>query len=357
MSASAPARADGRATAARCPPGRPRRARSLAGGALLLIGTLLLPLSLAALWARAELTDTDRYVAAVAPLAGNPAIQNAIVDDVTNGVMPHVRLDGLLKVVPRAERPALRRKFTRGIREFVDKQVRQVVTGRTFPEVWTGVHRTAHRALDGTLAASGDAPVTLDLSPVIERVRHQLSGNGLGIDIVRRVPPTGASIVLLNSPDVPRLRAGCQVARTGALLLPPAAALCLLAGLLLTRRRRRALICTAAGCAVACALLAAALALVRTRLLDALPATVPRPAADAYTDALTASLRSGVWTAIGAAAATVALAAAGPLAARLRRGTPSDRQPGSGRERVTPRGLPNAHDDGRRRLADERPRR
>ncbi|MFJ5679970.1 hypothetical protein [Streptomyces sp. NPDC093097] len=326
MSASAPARADGRVTEARCPPGRPRRARSLAGGALLVIGMLLLPLSLAAVWARSQLTDTDRYVAAVAPLAGNPAVQDALVHDVTDGVMPHVRLDGLLKVVPSAQRPALRRKFTRGIREFVDKQVRQVVTDRAFPALWSGVHRIAHRALDGTLASSGNGPVTLNLAPVLARVRHQLSGNGLGIDIVRHVPPTGTSIVLLKPPDVPRFRAVFQDARAGARLLPPTAALCLLTGLLLARRRRRALIYTALGCAVACALLSAALALLRTRLLEALPAAVSRPAADAYADALTASLRTGVWTAIGTAAAVIVLATAGPLTTRLRRTAPPEPQ-------------------------------
>ncbi|MCK7623817.1 hypothetical protein MUU72_12030 [Streptomyces sp. RS10V-4] len=328
MSASAPARADGRGTAAPGPPARPGRARSLAGGALLLLGTLLLPLSLAAVWARAELSDTDRYVAAVAPLAGNPAVQKAIVDDVTDGVMPHVRLDGLLKVVPRAERPALRRKFTRGIREFVGKQVREVVTGRTFPAVWATVHRTAHQSLDGALTASGSAPVTLDLTPVVERVRHQLSGNGLGIDIARRVPPTGATIVLLRPPDVPRFRAGFRAARTAALLLPPAAALCLPAGLLLVRRRRRALVRAAAGCAVACALLATALALLRARALDALPAAVSRPAADAYADALTAPLQTAVWGVAGTAVLVVLLASAGPLAARLRRPAATERRPG-----------------------------
>ncbi|MFB7635443.1 hypothetical protein ACFC0M_31445 [Streptomyces sp. NPDC056149] len=327
MSASAPAHADGREAEARCSPGRPRRARSLAGGALLVIGALLLPLSLAAVWARAELTDTDRYVATVAPLAGNPAIQDAVVHDVTNGVMPHVRLDGLLKAVPRAERPALRRKFTLGIREFVDKQVRQVVTARTFPALWTGVHRTAHRTLDGTLATSGNAPVTLDLAPVLARVRHQLTGNALGIDIVRHVPPTGTSIVLLKSPDVPHFRTGFRAARTGARLLPPAAALCLLAGLLLVRRRRRALVGTALGCALACALLSATLALLRARLLNALPTAVSRPAADAYTDALTASLRTGVWSTIGGAALVIALATAGPLTARLRHTTVPKHRP------------------------------
>ncbi|WP_181924026.1 hypothetical protein, partial [Streptomyces inhibens] len=313
MSASAPARQGGRVPEGERPPAGPRRpGRALAGGVLLLVGALLLPLSLAATWARAELTETDSYVAAVAPLAGNAAVQKAVVDDVTDGVMAHVRLDGLLKAVPRAERPAVRRHFTRGIREFVGKQVRQVVTGRGFPAMWNGVHRTAHRTLDGTLTASGDAAVTLDLTPVVERVKHQLSHNGMGLDILRRVPRAGVEIVLLKAPDVPRIRAVYDVVGTGAMLLPPAAALCLGGGLLLARRRRRALICTGAGCAAAAALLAALLALVRGRTLDALPAMVSRPAAGAYADALTDPLRTGVWLVAGAGTLTAALAAAGP---------------------------------------------
>ncbi|WP_327688852.1 hypothetical protein [Streptomyces tubercidicus] len=332
MSASAPVRPGGRVTAGRRSPRGPRwRVRGLAGGVLLLVGALLLPLGLAALWARAELTETDRYVAAVAPLAGNTAVQEAVVDDVTDGVMAHIRLDGLLKAVPRAERPAVRRHFTRGIRQFVAKQVRQVVTGRGFPAVWNGVHRTAHRTLDGRLAASGRSAVTLDLTPVVERVRRQLSHNGMGLDLLRRVPRAGVEVVLLKAPDVPRIRSVYEVVRTGALLLPPTAAVCLTGGLLLARRRRRALIWAGLGCAAAAGLLAAALALARSRTLDALPAMVSRPAAGAYADALTGPLRTGVWLLIGAGTLTAALAAAGPSAVRAMRARRLAARTGTGR--------------------------
>ena len=69
MSASAPVRLRGRvAEAARQPePPRRRPGRALGACALLLIGTLLLPLSLATVWARSELTDTP--TALVADLA------------------------------------------------------------------------------------------------------------------------------------------------------------------------------------------------------------------------------------------------------------------------------------------------
>ncbi|MFF8896344.1 hypothetical protein ACF082_02480 [Streptomyces lydicus] len=316
MSASAPVRPGGRVTAGERPPRGRGLGRAVAGGVLLVVGALLLPLGLAATRARAELTETDSYVAAVAPLAGNDAVQKAVVDDVTDGVMAHVRLDGLLRAVAPAERPAVRTRFTRGIRDFVAKQVRQVVTGRGFPAMWNGVHRTAHRTLDGTLAASGRSPVTLDLTPVLERVRRQLSQGGTGLDLVRRVPRSGVEIVLLRAPDVPRIRAVYDAVRDGALLLPPAATLSLCGGLLLARRRRRALIWAGAGCAAAAALLAAALALARGRALDALPPMVSRPAADAYADALTGPLRAGVWLVFAAGTVTAALAAAGPPALR-----------------------------------------
>ncbi|WP_432000619.1 hypothetical protein [Streptomyces sioyaensis] len=320
MSASAPVRPGGRVPAGEPPPRGPRTAwRGVAGGVLLLVGVVLLPLGLAAVRARAELTETDGYVAAVAPLAGNAAVQEAVVGDVTDGVMAHVRLDGLLKAVPRAERPAVRRHFTRGIREYVTRQVRQVVTGRGFPAMWNGVHRTAHRTLDGSLTAPGRSAVTLDLTPVVERVRHQLSHNGVGLDLVRQVPRAGVQIVLLKAPDVPRVRAAYDLVHTGARLLPPAAALCLAGGLVLVRSRRRALIGAGAGCAAAAALLAVALALIRRRTLDALPAMVSRPAAGAYADALTDPLLTGVWLLIGAGALTAALAAGGPPAARALR--------------------------------------
>ncbi|WP_251076773.1 hypothetical protein [Streptomyces benahoarensis] len=320
MTASAPPRASDRRTAREGTPRAPRRpGRAGATIVLLLVAALLAPVSLAGVWARDQLTDTGRYVTAVAPLARDHTIQNAIVDDVTDGVMDHVRLDGLLSAIPRPQRPALRERFTRGIREFVDKQVRQVVTGPSFPAVWRQVHRTAHRTLDATLGASGDAPVRLDVAPIIERVKHQLSANGLGIDIARRVPHTGTEIVLLPAADVPRARAAYQAVRATARLAPPAAALCLAAGLLFARRRRRALTAAALLCAAATALLTVALVPVRSQALDALPHAVPRPAAAAYTDALTASLHTGTTGLVCGALVTAALAAgSGPVVRAVR---------------------------------------
>ena len=50
---------------------------------LVLVAAVLAPASVVARWAHDEVADTDRYVETVAPLAQDPAVQQAVVDRVT----------------------------------------------------------------------------------------------------------------------------------------------------------------------------------------------------------------------------------------------------------------------------------
>ncbi|WP_194896383.1 hypothetical protein [Catenulispora pinisilvae] len=54
------------------------RIRSIASALLLALAALLAPLAVASVWMADEIGDTDRYVATVAPLATDPAVQNAV---------------------------------------------------------------------------------------------------------------------------------------------------------------------------------------------------------------------------------------------------------------------------------------
>src|SRR4051794_6290410 len=51
---------------------------------LIVIGTLLAPVALAASWAKIQLSNTDRFVAAYAPLAHDPQVQAYITDQVVS---------------------------------------------------------------------------------------------------------------------------------------------------------------------------------------------------------------------------------------------------------------------------------
>ncbi|GAA0468595.1 hypothetical protein [Streptomyces olivaceiscleroticus] len=317
MAASAPAR-----TGAPTAPGTPTRHRPRAALAtvLLVLGCLLAPPALTAGWARAELTDTARYTATTAPLSRDPAVQRNMVTAISNGVMRRVDLSPLVDAAPPAQRPAIRERFTRGVRDFVATQIRGVVTSRSFPALWNRVNGTTHASLVTALSSSGERTVELDLQPVVDRARARLAHTvPAGARLIQRVHVSGTTLTLLRSDEVAEWRGPYAAVRTLGRLLPVAAVLCVAAGLLLAPRRRRALIGTGLGWAVGGALLLAALAAARGYALDVLPQSVTRATGAAVFDTLTASARSGGLL-LGAVGLTAAPAAwlTGVLAGRRR---------------------------------------
>ena len=59
---------------------------------LIVVGCLLAPLSVLAVWTANQVSDTGRYVANVEPLIHDPAIQNALTDKITNEVASNIHV-------------------------------------------------------------------------------------------------------------------------------------------------------------------------------------------------------------------------------------------------------------------------
>ncbi|WP_030621527.1 hypothetical protein [Streptomyces sclerotialus] len=317
MAASAPAR-----TGAPPVPATPtrHRPRAVLAVVLLVLGCLLTPPALTAGWARAELTDTARYTATTAPLSRDPAVQRNMVTAITDGVMRRVDLSPLVDAVPPDQRPAVRERFTHGVREFVATQIRGVVTSRSFPALWNRVNGTTHGSLVTALSASGERAVELDLQPVVDRARARLVHTvPAGARLIQRVHVSGTTLVLLRPDEVAEARGPYAAVRMLGQVLPVAAVLCLTAGLALAPRRRRALIGTGLGWAAGGALVLAVFAAGRGYALDALPAAVTRATGATVYDTLTESARLGgrLLLAAGLVAALAAVLSGVP-AARLR---------------------------------------
>src|SRR4051794_29251133 len=69
--------------------------RTVAAVILIALGCTLVPLSVTSVWARSMVTDTERYVDTVAPLAENPVIQRTITTDITRRVFTYIDVKGL----------------------------------------------------------------------------------------------------------------------------------------------------------------------------------------------------------------------------------------------------------------------
>nr|WP_255648781.1 hypothetical protein [Frankia sp. ArI3] len=69
------------------------RLRTVGASLLLLLAAVLAPLAVVATWADTTISDTDRYVDTVAPLATDPAVQNLVIDRLTGRVVSNVNVD------------------------------------------------------------------------------------------------------------------------------------------------------------------------------------------------------------------------------------------------------------------------
>ncbi|MDX3801665.1 hypothetical protein [Streptomyces sp. AK04-3B] len=69
---------------------RHRRLRYAAASVLMLLAFLLAPLAMVAAWVDSEVSDTDRYVQTVAPIATEPSVQNTLTDRLTKRAVDNV---------------------------------------------------------------------------------------------------------------------------------------------------------------------------------------------------------------------------------------------------------------------------
>jgi len=302
------------------------RVRSISAVFLITISCLLAPLSVASVWASRQVSDTDRYVATVAPLADDPAIQRAVADAVTTEIFKDIDLDAVTQqaidalsqrgVPPAvaANLAALSGPLANGLEGFTRTQINKFVASPAFATLWERVNRTAHGELvtflegnpDGAVSTNGDA-VTLNLGPIIAQVKQQLIANGF--TIASKIPVVNRSFVLAKSDSVTKAQGLYRLLNSMGTWLPVLALVLLGAGIFLARDRRKALLFGALGYLASMLLVGVLLAIARPLYLNAVPASVlPSDAAGAVFDTVVQYLRYGLRT-VAAVALVVALAA------------------------------------------------
>jgi hypothetical protein len=294
--------------------GSRQRWRTIVAVLLIVVGCVLAPLAGVAVWARNQVTNTDRYVRTVAPLAADPAIQQAIADQITAQIFTYLDVQGLTNqavdaLAARGLRPQVADQLrgfagplASGIQSFVRTEVGKIVQSQAFADAWVQANRVAHQALVKALTGQGDGAVTvegdtvnLNLAPFIQTVKQRLVASGFGL--AARIPEVNASFVLFDVKNLTRARSAFNLLNTLGIWLPIIALVLLGVGVFVAKDHRRALVGAAGGVAVAMVGLGLALAVFRTIYLDAVPAQVlPHDAAAVLYDTIVAYLRLGLRT-------------------------------------------------------------
>ena len=223
--------------------------RGLTAWVLLVVAALLLPLALTAYWGQRTLTDTERYVATVAPLAQDPTVKLAVGEKVTSVIVTQldaqVRIQALLTDYPKLQ--PLAGPIASGVETLVGNEVTKLVDSDRFASLWIAVNTALQQSLVAALAGEPTGAVTiegdqviLDTGDLIEAVKQRLVERGLTIAANIPVPPLAdRQVVLLTSPQLAQARAAYALGQPVAQWLIYAVLLMFVIAILVSRRRAR----------------------------------------------------------------------------------------------------------------------
>lgn len=265
-------------------------ARPAASVLLIVLGAVLLPVGVLGFWVQRNVADTDSYVATVAPLSHDPAVQQAVAAEVTDQLLSAVRRN-----------PALGSVLAPGtaLGDAATEQLRQVVSrlaeSPQFAAVWTDANR---RLQEGTLAALRGEPsdavriegsrVLVSTNVLVRAAQDQLAGS-LPFVGEADLSAAGRDIVVVDDPRVVPARTAFAWLDSWGPWLLPLAVLALVSGVLLARNRPRALAVVGALVLAGAGVVALATGVGALGAQRALAGSVLAPAGSAVTDALTSS--------------------------------------------------------------------
>ncbi|HET6152945.1 MAG TPA: hypothetical protein VFE15_08310 [Marmoricola sp.] len=296
------------------------RTRALLSATAAILAAVVLPVALLSTWVSADVTDSDRYVATVTPLADDPVVQNATIDHLTDAAVDLIKSEGAATGVcdDHVSAPAQTAdpndllgavigsigQIASAVAPLLKDQIRGVVTSivhsESFKTAWVAGNRSAHDQLVGILRGDNtlvdkDGCVSIELGTLLNSVGSALDANGV---LPITLPEVRTSFAVVKAGDLRSARVSYKVLNgAGAWLLLVWIALAA-AALLLAADRRLGLRWLSGGALAAMAVLSVILALARHGLTSG---TADAAVGGRIWDVLTADL--------GAARTVVALVA------------------------------------------------
>ena len=280
---------------------------------LLVLGCLLAPVSVLAVWSANQVSDTSRYLANVEPLIHDPAIQTALTDQVTNQITSHLNVTGyanqaaaLLSSKGLGRVGALLKSFgpsiSGAVNGYIRGQVHNVVTGPRFARAWIQVNTVAHQELVKAVSGRGggavkviNGQVTIDLAPFINIAKQQLVSRGF--TLVNSLPAIHPTFALFSARELTKAQTGYRLINDLKIVLPILALLLIGLGVYLAPGHRRTLIGAGLGFAASMLALGAALAIFRGVYLGSVPNSVlPSDAAAALYDTFVRFIKEALRT-------------------------------------------------------------
>jgi hypothetical protein len=229
----------------------------------LILGLGLLPLGTVTYWGNRTVTDSERYIETMGPLAYSEQIQDSlsvfITDKIEEQVDPEALVNqvfaGLIEEYPSLK--ALVPIVAGAIDSLIAQVVDRLVRSEQFQELWNLANTAAQKSIMAILEGNDAGPVTLqgdevvlDISALIDQVKQGLVDRGFGAAANISVPETDRQIVLLEAPQLAQIRTIYSLTSPIAASLIWIAVILLVGAVFLARRRPRMAAWAGGGAAV-----------------------------------------------------------------------------------------------------------
>ena len=283
-------------------------ARSIAALLALILGLGLLPLGTVTYWGHRTVTDTERYLETMQPLAYDEDVQDSlsvfITDKIEEQIDPEALVNqvfaGLIEQYPALK--ALVPVVSGAIDSLIAQVVDRLVRSDQFKQLWTLANTAAQKGLMAILEGREDGPVSLqgdevvlDISSLIDQVKQGLVDRGFSAAANINVPEADRQIVLLEAPQLAQIRTIYSLTSPIAVALFFIAILLLVLAVVLSRRRPRMVAWAGGGAAAGGLLLIVGLGIGETVFVNTLEGTPFEKASQTFYDQLLKFLYNGAY--------------------------------------------------------------
>jgi hypothetical protein len=189
---------------------------------LVVIASILLLISVFAVWVKRQALETDTWTDTSAELLEDEAVQDALADFLV--VELYANVDVEAEIASRLPPPAqpLAGPVSGALRQLAGEAARRLLAEEKVQALWEEANRTAHEQLlaivegDSDTVSTTGGTVTLDLTSVLGALTENL---GIGADVASKLPDEAAHIEVLKSDELEAAQTGLDIFRAVAWFL------------------------------------------------------------------------------------------------------------------------------------------
>lgn len=298
------------------------RSRSVIAWILIVVASLMVPLSVIAVWAINTTTNTDHYVETLAPLARDRVITDFVAQRATERLFSAVQVQAKVQSALPKRAEFLAVPLVNEVHGFVQTQLTKLLNSTFFHNLWDQVNRRSHAEVVAVLTGKGNPAikkangVIVDITPVVDKVINELDARGITVfnGVKTRLGKANTlTVELVSEKQISKARGLFRVVSDLGWAIPVAAVVLIAAAVAVATDRRKALLRVAVGAGLATLFFLASLTIGRDFFVGHAPRKVDPAVTTAVFTTISRFLVQGLkWVVLACVVVAVALWLAGP---------------------------------------------